>query len=409
MVNFTRAFLMVPLALLSLLWLRQTLLRLRFDPLLANAIAIAFMIGTSFFHYGAAFFGHAMITWAALGAAYSLVRASDTDKTFNRLAWQAFAGFFAALAFAIEYQAFVICAALAAAILSSRKNWNISALLSPLIGAAGPIGLTLLYNRAAFGGFFETSYNHLYHAHSQKIHETGFFGISWPSIEGLYGLLLSPSRGVLLCAPIVALGLFGLPALWRRNSSLAYFVGVSVFGYLFVIAGSEIWYGGWGFGPRMLVPIFGLAAIAGAALCEELRASALASLGIAAYLSSGIIYNVFISVIFPELPHGIRNPLTTISVPLAKLGKPSPNLGMTLLNLEGLASLIPLALVVALLLVFIFRVFIGLHWRERAASVAFALVALLFALISFGYPESYSQRSADKLVESLASKRVDAK
>lgn len=409
MVNFARSFVMVPMAVLSFLLLRFLLVGTGVSPPRADVAAVAFALGTTFFHYGAAFFGHAMVTCASLLAAFAIYKSLEAERGPGRMAWQVLVGFAGGLAFAIEYQAAVICVGIALGYLSVRDNWRPAAILLPLVGAALPIGLTLFYNDVAFGSPFSTSYAHLHHAQFQEAHQKGLFGVTFPTMDALYGLLFSPSRGLLLCAPIVFLGWFGLPALWKRCRWLAIYAGITMVGYMYIVAGTDVWYGGWSFGPRLLVPMFGLAAVAGAFALERAASSTRLSAGLAGLLVFAIGYNIFVTAMFPELPHDIQVPLETIALPLAELGKPSPNLGMILLGLEGLTSLVPLFLVVIALCAYILARQAGSALRRPAPVAALATTLFLALVVVMGYPETFPQKKADGLVKHLAGKRIEAK
>ena len=92
--------------------------------------------------------------------------------------------------------------------------------------------------------------------------ETGRFGhySGWVSPwAGLAALLFAPGRSVLLYAPAATLGLAGAGALGRRLPAVAWFVLATAALRLVVIAARSDWYGGWGLGPRHLVPVLPLA------------------------------------------------------------------------------------------------------------------------------------------------------
>lgn len=88
--------------------------------------------------------------------------------------------------------------------------------------------------------------------------------------HGLYGLLISPNRGVFLFCPVLLFAL-AIPFVWRRLQDdqrilLACFAAGTA-GYMLLIARVQNW-GAFGWGPRYLVPVlpvFFAAAILGAA------------------------------------------------------------------------------------------------------------------------------------------------
>lgn len=85
----------------------------------------------------------------------------------------------------------------------------------------------------------------------------GYPGETWntPLLEGLYGLLLSPGKGMFWYAPVLIPGVFGLIKMytaWRPEMLL---ICAFVLSYLVFHAGFWIWWGGDCWGPRYLVPI----------------------------------------------------------------------------------------------------------------------------------------------------------
>jgi hypothetical protein len=76
------------------------------------------------------------------------------------------------------------------------------------------------------------------------------------------GLLLSPGRGVLLFFPLAWLAVPGLVRLVReRQAAGSLFSGLMVFG-LALYASYRVWWGGWNWGPRFLLPLLPLLSLA---------------------------------------------------------------------------------------------------------------------------------------------------
>jgi hypothetical protein len=120
-------------------------------------------------------------------------------------------------------------------------------------GAAVPMALLLCYNAARFGSPFETGYSGVMY----------LFGGSF--LEGFAGLLASPGRGLLLYVPWVVLALPGVVALARRDRPLAVLIAGSALALWLVYSPWAQWDGGWVYGPRFLVPVLPLLAVAAAA------------------------------------------------------------------------------------------------------------------------------------------------
>jgi len=121
-------------------------------------------------------------------------------------------------------------------------RWKaIAALTAPVL--AGGL-MTAWYNLVRFGSALSTGYQGV-----------GFD--QWPWI-GLYGLLLSPGKGLLWFCPIVILGIAGwIPLATRQPRSMA-LIGSVVLLFLGVHSVYTVWHGGGGWGPRLIVPILPL-------------------------------------------------------------------------------------------------------------------------------------------------------
>ena len=99
----------------------------------------------------------------------------------------------------------------------------------------------LVYNALAFANPFEQGYG-------SKPFDT-------PVPMGLYGLLLSPSRGLFVYAPYLVFAVAALVLAWRRRGEVATRLrgfGLAALGTLVLYATYTEWWGGRVFGPRFL-------------------------------------------------------------------------------------------------------------------------------------------------------------
>jgi hypothetical protein len=94
-----------------------------------------------------------------------------------------------------------------------------------------------------------------------------------PLLSGLYGLLLSPNKGIIFYAPLSILVPWSLWKLRKSNPrELAFFTGLFLI-QIVLVAKWISWEGGASWGPRLLMPIIPLMVICAAMVLESVRRS----------------------------------------------------------------------------------------------------------------------------------------
>ncbi|NNE42929.1 MAG: hypothetical protein HKN12_01860 [Gemmatimonadetes bacterium] len=126
-------------------------------------------------------------------------------------------------------------------------------------GLAPLVALALFYNVYRWGGPFATGYLQTEHRYLAL------------QTEGFVGLLLSPGRGFFWFSPVLLLAFPGFRRLWTARRVEA--IGIALFAgaYVGFLGFVTVWNGDWTWGPRHLLPIVPVVALAMAPALEPGR------------------------------------------------------------------------------------------------------------------------------------------
>jgi hypothetical protein len=314
-------------SVLVMFWLHRRLMR-ELGAVPAFAIP-AILLTSPWLIYGGMFFGHALCaSLVALGLPLAL-GALRPEATRGALARDSFLGGLAlGAAVLVEYPAMLLAAGAAAVLaLDSTRRPRLTWLL---LGAIGPALVLLTWNTLLFGGPLSFPYAYKAHAGMAAAHGVGAFGISWPQPDALHGLILSSRRGLLHGTPWLLAGLVGAIAagsdrsmapVWRRALLVLPLCGIAA------IAGFGDWHGGRALGPRYLVFIFPLLAIAAASAIARMGRGRLPD-GILAVLGglagSSLLLGLASAYGFPYVSEQIVNPIFEVVLPSWHVVGPGP-------------------------------------------------------------------------------------
>ena len=307
----------------------------------ALATALVYGLATGAFPYSKAFYQHQLAAFG-LFVGFALCWRAAYFGARRRL-WLAGLAFGSAMI--CEYP--VVLPIACVAVWAWRAVPDRRALAPVVLGAVPPGLLSAAYNLAAFGTPMPAGYQyHVVHAGRMA---RGYMGMGAPSLEALYGILLSPFRGVLFLTPVLVLGPAGL--YWMRRGpaparAIVPVVGAVILTLVAYNSAYTFWWGGASVGPRFLVPMLPFAALPMAVAIERCwRRASGRLLVVMLVLASGA--NVWAQTIGGQYYPGdrLRNPLMEQAIPLLRAGDVAANYGHVA-GLAGWASLLPLAAVV---------------------------------------------------------------
>jgi hypothetical protein len=133
--------------------------------------------------------------------------------------------------------------------------------VATVLQARRPLRAVLLFTAAAAPGTAAwLAYNHLRYG-SPFVLGMWTPVFNHPLLPGLYGLVLSPGRGLLIHAPLVLVAAAGARSAWRRAPLLVALAGTLLAARLVFYARWWSWHGGTCWGPRFLVPAMPLLAL----------------------------------------------------------------------------------------------------------------------------------------------------
>jgi hypothetical protein len=339
------------------------LLRAQVSRRSAVSLSLALAFGSLLFPYSGALVSQVPVAAALIWAWWFLF-----DRPF-------LAGLLIALAGMCDYVAaplfglFLVCLLFRRATSGGIVRFFLAPILVLLIVS--------VINHTLFGSFAATTYSNMDPYFRRDNLFLGQFHA--PQVRVLYWITYHRMRGLFVCCPMFILPIFSLVALRRSSFTLERIVPmVIVLYFVMVILTFVGWTGGWGIGPRYLIPalpFLWLFAAAGFARFPLLSLLLIALSGI------NMLAATSVQVFYPANDSGPPThwdpvSFTWLGFARGQLAKSpeSYNLGL-LVGLPGLMSLAPLLIVVAIFWVLISRHLSAAAASDRTASAQRAYIA----------------------------------
>jgi hypothetical protein len=377
--------------------LTVSLMRRGVRPAMAAAGGALWLIATPIVAYSVFFYGYSLACALILGANMLLTRHYD-DPDFCRKRALFAAGLMMGLASwtlnTCALGALIMTVALA---LTALDGSSVASRLAPMWRRTWPwvlggmLGVSgyFIYVRAVFGSFaspYRYEENDLFRAQMSQ----GLMGAGWPSWRVLWLTTFHRFQGLFVWFPITLLALGGLAwSAWNRSTrrgarveslvALAFFVGILLYN-----SGYYMWWGGWAYAPRHLIPGLALLGLGLAACLGEGHQSPARTILVIGYASA--IFNLAAVAINPHANPGIET--EALLRPELILSWTCPYLGLQegywwsncsdhtlgeLLGFYGRASLVPLLAIWTVGLFVLYRIdraFLFARWQAEQAEVA---------------------------------------
>ncbi len=243
-------------------------------------LALAFALCSPAWVYTHTFFSEPLVTLCLTGAALLAIRFAQGGK----VRWLVLAGGASGLALLTRLDA---VAALPAFGLYLALVWRaqdrpfgiiLRQVAAALLAFSLGVGLMLLHNLVRFGNPLDF----------------GYHTANWqtPFLRGLYGLTISPGKGILWYAPVIVLGLFGLRPFFRRWPHETLLCAGVPAGYLLLHSPYTYWAGGWCWGPRLILPALPFLLLPASAMLDRRDLPKAAELGLALLLALGLVVQI---------------------------------------------------------------------------------------------------------------------
>ncbi len=225
-------------------------------------VTLAVALGTMSFPFSVTFFGHQLAAALLFMAFFSIFLIKIQPlKTVLKPAHLFLVGFLLGLALLTDFTTAVVVVPLILyyfyALWKRGSFSGFLMVLAPAIGGLIPVLIMVAYNMAVYGKPLASGYQYLSNPFYEEAMAHGIMGVGWPQKRVLFYETLHPAQGLLWQSPFLIMAVAGAyvmlrKKLYRVELGLA---AAACAGYLLLNAGYFMWWGGFSFGPRQIVPM----------------------------------------------------------------------------------------------------------------------------------------------------------
>ena len=343
---------------------------------IALLVTTAIVFGTPVFRYSTGYYGHVQAGLFFLAASLIWVAGRRNGRVSGLPVF--LSSFLLGWMVVTEYPTAVLVPFLGGyAIVVLREQRRLSEWRLYAIAATGcllAVAPLLWYNVQVFGHPLATGYQHHATATFAAAHAVGVSGIGPPDPVVMLSMTVHPLMGIFWQSPVLLLAVAGWMTMWRLGWRAEACLSVAVcVSYLALMSGYYNWTGGLAYTPRHLIPLFAVFAIPLAFVPQRWMAlgGCLAVISIAQHLIAvaGRSEHVFRLIQRSLDEHGHPTVLFVSTIwngiwPNIQAGLLLRNRGTLIMSL-GLATLIPLFVIEAALVIVLLRVIAA---RERSGT-----------------------------------------
>jgi hypothetical protein len=282
-------------------------------------LAMLSFYGSFIFVYSGTFFNHVFAGFLLL---VSYIKLKEGGYFWS--------GLFLGFAFLTEYTVFVAVPVWLVLIVVNQRNYKQA--LRFVLGLL-PSGIAIMFYNWYIAGSPFTALN-AYHAHDTYKKLSHFYGLSFPSLDAIWGLSFSGSMGIFVFAPVLLIaGFLFARRMFADNSAIEniksdYLAWFSILFFL-AIGSFFTWWGGWSYGPRYLTVLAVLLVYEGLIFISKFDLSRTIFVALAGYgLLSAWLAKSTLAYMIPDYflrREGYSNSFFNIIVPEVSAGRYNSN------------------------------------------------------------------------------------